>query len=95
MFKVKATLVSFMGDEEKYPCHFGHNIGDEIIFDGEKYIGRLCPGVWPILTPKVSALHQAGPRYVEPLFYYPFWYAPPSVKDPAKKNTMVLDLRMS
>lgn len=86
MFKVKATLVGFMGDEEKYPCHMQHKVGDEIIFDGEKYVGRLCPDVWPILTPKVSALRQAGPRFVEPFFYYPFWYAPPSVKDPTRKK---------
>jgi uncharacterized repeat protein (TIGR04076 family) len=86
MFKVKATLVAFLGDEEKYPCHMQHKIGDEIIFDGECYTGRLCPDVWPILTPKVSSLHQAGPRYVEPPYYYPFWYAPPSVHDASKKK---------
>jgi uncharacterized repeat protein (TIGR04076 family) len=86
MFQVKATLVRFLGDEEKYPCHFCHKIGDELIFDGEKYLGRLCPDVWPILTPKVSALHQAGPRYVEAVYYYPFWYAPPSVRDASKKK---------
>jgi uncharacterized repeat protein (TIGR04076 family) len=86
MFKVKATVVDFLGDEEKYPCHFGHKIGDEIIFDGEKYIGRLCSDVWPILTPKVFALWVAGPRYREPIYYCPFWYAPTSVKDPSKKK---------
>jgi len=85
MFQVKATLVAFLGDEEKYPCHMQHKIGDEIVFDGERYIGRLCPDVWPLLTPKVSALHQAGPRYKEPYYYYPFWYAPPSVRDPSQK----------
>ena len=86
MFKVKATLVDFLGDEEKYPCHMKHKIGDEIIFDGESYIGRLCPDVWPMLTAKVTALHQAGPRYIESFYYYPFWYAPPSVKDESKKK---------
>lgn len=86
MFKVRATLVAFLGDEEKYPCHMQHQIGDQIVFDGERYTGRLCPDVWPLLTTKVSALHQAGPRYVEPHYYYPFWYAPPSLRDPAKKK---------
>jgi uncharacterized repeat protein (TIGR04076 family) len=85
MFQVKATLVAFIGDEEKYPCHMQHKIGDEIVFDGERYIGRLCPDVWPLLAPKVCALHQAGPRYVEPHYYYPFWYAPPSVRDVSRK----------
>ena len=86
MFKVKATLVNFIGDEERYPCHFGHKIGDEIIFDGEKYIGRLCPDVWPMLTQKAVGLHAAGPRYIQPEFYYPFHYVPCSVKDPSKKK---------
>jgi uncharacterized repeat protein (TIGR04076 family) len=86
MFKVRTRLVAFIGDEEKYPCHMQHMVGDEIIFDGERYIGRLCPDVWPLLTPKVTALHQAGPRYIEPFYYYPFWYAPPSVKDASRKK---------
>jgi uncharacterized repeat protein (TIGR04076 family) len=84
-FKVRARVVAILGDEEKYPCHMQHKIGDEIIFDGEKYIGRLCPVVWPLLVPKVSALYAAGPRYVDPAFYFPFWYAPPSVHDPSRK----------
>ncbi|RJR41076.1 MAG: hypothetical protein C4576_18695, partial [Desulfobacteraceae bacterium] len=86
MFQVKATLVAFLGDEEKYPCHMQHRIGDEIVFDGERYIGRLCPDVWPLLTPKAAALHQAGPRYRESFYYYPFWYAPPSLRDPSMKK---------
>ncbi|MGD0657179.1 MAG: hypothetical protein ABSD38_03865 [Syntrophorhabdales bacterium] len=85
MFKVRATLKTFLGDEEKYPCHMEHSVGDEIVFDGERYLGRLCPDIWPLLTPKVAALYQAGPRYVEPPSHYPFWYAPPSVRDPLKK----------
>lgn len=85
-YQVKATLVAFMGDRSKYPCHMCHEVGDEIIFDGESYFGRLCPDVWPLLAAKVSALHQAGPKFVEPVSYYPFWYAPPSVYDPAMKK---------
>ena len=85
-FQVKAKLVAFMGDTEKYPCHFCHNIGDEVIFNGESYIGRLCPDVWPLLTPKVAALHAAGPRYVIPEFYYPFHYCSVSRRDPDQKK---------
>jgi hypothetical protein len=64
----------------------GHNVGDEVIFDGESYHGRLCPDVWPLIAPKVSALHQAGPRYVEWGAYYPFWYCPPSFKDLSQRK---------
>jgi hypothetical protein len=85
-FQVKATVAAFLGDAEKYPCHFGHHKTDEIVFDGERYIGRLCPDVWPMLTQKAAALHVAGPRYIDPIYYYPFWYAPCSKYDPSMKR---------
>jgi len=86
MFQVKGTVVAFLGDENKYPCHFGHKIGDEIIWDGEKYIGRLCASIWPLLTPKVDALRAAGPRYVDPYYYFPFWYDSLCTRDPKRKK---------
>ncbi len=55
MFKVKATVIGFAGDEEKYPCHFQHKVGDEFIYDGEKYIGRICPGMSAVVVPKMMA----------------------------------------
>ena len=85
MFKVKATVVGFLGDEEKYPCHFRHKIGDEFIWDGEKFIGRVCSSVFPLLAPKIAQLHAAGPRYTEPWQYYPFWYTAVSLKDTSSK----------
>lgn len=86
MFKVKATVIGFLGNTSIYPCHMGHNIGDEVIFDGESYIGRLCPDTWPLIVPKVAALHQAGPRYVEWASYYPFWYCSLTERDPSHKK---------
>lgn len=85
MFKVKATLIEFLGDPVKYPCHFQHKIGDEVIFDGEKYIGRLCSDLWPLIVPKVNSLWEAGPRYIPSEYYLPFWYAATSIDDPSKK----------
>jgi uncharacterized repeat protein (TIGR04076 family) len=86
MFKVKITVVDYLGDENKYPCHFGHQKGDKVIYDGEKYIGRLCPDLWPLVAPKAFALHTGGPRYIEPWFYAPFWYSPLSARDSAMKK---------
>ena len=86
MFQVKATVVAFLGNEEIYPCHFQHKVGDEVIFDGESYHGRLCPDVWSRIVPKVEALHQMGPRYVETASYYPFWYCSLSVPDPEMRR---------
>ncbi|MBS7647421.1 TIGR04076 family protein [Candidatus Bathyarchaeota archaeon] len=85
-FKVKATLVNFLGDTKKYPCHFLHKIGDEIIWDGEKLIGRVCPDVLPLLIPVMHALRYAGPRYKDPMYYAPFWYASLSIFDPSMKK---------
>jgi uncharacterized repeat protein (TIGR04076 family) len=93
MFQVKATVIGFLGNTDVYPCHFKHRIGDEIIWDGESYHGRLCPSVWERLVPKVAALHQAGPRFVETLSYFPFWYAPLSVADEEMKKVDGLGFR--
>jgi uncharacterized repeat protein (TIGR04076 family) len=86
MFKVKATVVGFLGDEERYPCHFQHKVGDEFIYDGEKYIGRICPSMASVLIPRMMPLHAAGPRIISAGYYYPFWYASLSVKDPRLKK---------
>jgi hypothetical protein len=85
-FKVRAKLVAFLGDEEKYPCHFAYKIGDEIIWDGEKFTGRICPYLLPELSMKVLWLFSAGPRYRESAYYLPFWYASISLKDPERKK---------
>jgi uncharacterized repeat protein (TIGR04076 family) len=86
MFKVKATVAAFLGDTEKYPCHFDYKIGDEIIWNGAELKGRICPGVMQPLIAKMGAMYSAGPRYVEPIHYVPFWYAPPSTCDPSMKK---------
>ncbi len=86
MFQVKATLVEFLGDEQKYPCHFSHRIGDEFVYDGERFHGRLCPHVITVLMPKLEAMYDAGPRYVQPPYYSPFWYAPLSARDASMKD---------
>jgi len=86
MFKVKATVVAFMGDTKKYPCHFNYRIGDEIVWTGAQFIGRICPAILIPLSQKVDGMYKAGPRYVENAYYYPFWYAPVSEYDPAYKK---------
>jgi uncharacterized repeat protein (TIGR04076 family) len=87
MFQVKAVVVGFAGDEEKFPCHFGHHVGDELVFDGERFSGRICPHVLSVLLPHLAAMCDAGPRYVQPSYYGAFWYAPPnSVRDSSMKT---------
>jgi len=87
MFQVRATVIGFAGDEEKYPCHFQHKIGDTFVYDGEKYIGRICPGLSSALVPRMMDFFAAGPRPVpSPQYYYAFWYAPVSRRDESKKK---------
>ena len=86
-FKVKATVVAFLGDAKKYPCHFQHLIGEEFIYDGERFNGRLCPSIANYVIPQMMAVHAAGPRHIaRPAYYYPFWYAPLSVDAPELKK---------
>ena len=94
MFKVKAILVRFAGDVERYPCHFGYKVGDEIIYDGENFIGRICLQILPLLNKYIPPLYAAGPRYINPASYYPFFYAPLSVKDPVSKKYDGLGFRI-
>jgi hypothetical protein len=87
-FKVRATVVAFLGDPEKYPCHFLYKIGDEIIYDGEQFIGKICPALvhdTPLME-KMMYLYCAGPRYTDMWYPHPFWYAPGSVSDPSLKK---------
>jgi uncharacterized repeat protein (TIGR04076 family) len=86
MFQVRATVIGFKGDEEKYPCHFQHKVGDEFIWDGEKFIGRICPYAAGAVIPKMLTAASVGPRMISPRWYLPFWYAPVSRKDPSKKK---------
>jgi uncharacterized repeat protein (TIGR04076 family) len=89
MFKVKATVIGFDKDEKKYPCHFRYKIGDEIVFDGETIIGRVCPSMLPAFGQAFHALLASGGRHKEgeiPGSYFPFWHSPLSVYDPDYKK---------
>ena len=44
-FKVRCKLVSFVGDPDRFPCHFDYKIGDGFTYDGEKFDGRVCNGL--------------------------------------------------
>jgi hypothetical protein len=89
MFKVKATVVGFGKDESKGPCHFRYKVGDEIVFDGETIVGRLCPNMLPQFGKAFRDLFASGGRHKEgeiAASYYPFFHSPQSVYDPAYKK---------
>jgi hypothetical protein len=89
MFKVKATVIGFEKDEQKYPSHFRYKIGEEITYDGETITGRICPSMAPVFGQAFNDLQASGGRHQEgenPKSYYPFWHAPFSVADSAYKK---------
>lgn len=86
MFKVKATVTDFLGDKEKYPCHHQYKLGDEFIFDGERFTGSICPSFAMDVVPRMMEIHSAGPRYRDYIHYYPFLYAPVSLDAPELKK---------
>lgn len=89
MFKVRATVVGFDEDEKRHPCHFRYKIGDTVVWDGEKFIGRICPSIMRPFAEKVSIVYNSGGRHKDgeiPNSYTPFLHSPYSVYDPAYKK---------
>ena len=82
-FKVKATLVEFMGDEKRFPCHFGYKIGDSFIYDGEEFKGRVCPGLLGPMTPVLVGIRAAGDNFSQGIA---FRYSGLSAKDESMKQ---------
>jgi uncharacterized repeat protein (TIGR04076 family) len=82
-FIVKATLVQFMGDEERFPCHFGYKIGDSFIYDGAEFHGRVCPGLLGPMVTTLVGIRLAGNNFSRGI---PFRYAGLSARDESMKR---------
>lgn len=82
-FKVRAKLLGFMNDVEKFPCHFDYKIGEEFTYDGERIEGRICPGVLLTMVPTIWHTFFSGKRAYERII---FKYSGLSVKDPSMKK---------
>src|SRR5512147_3022070 len=80
MFKVRCRLIAFDGDVETFPCHFNYKIGDEIYYDGDRFTGRICQGLFPTMFPIVHNVHLMGNRYSERIA---FKYRTFDVRNPA------------
>ena len=80
MFKVKCTLVAFEGREDLYPCHFNYKIGDTIYYDGDRFTGRICPGLLASMMPVVHSMCLTGNHGIENVI---FRYRGHDVRDPS------------
>jgi uncharacterized repeat protein (TIGR04076 family) len=91
-YKVRATFVGFLADEEKYPCHFDYKPGDTITYDGAKFEGRLCPGLLNVLIPKIKIIMDSGTKHYQAVLFRK--HGGPSVRDPSMKEHDGIGFRM-
>jgi uncharacterized repeat protein (TIGR04076 family) len=83
-YKVRCRLVAFLGDIEHFPCHFGYEIGDEFIYDGEKFIGRICPALFSSnMLAVIDTIRYNGNS---PFKNYPWTYSGISRREPSMKE---------
>ena len=82
-FKVRCRLVSFVGDPERFPCHFDYKIGDEFTYNGEKFDGRICNGLLKNMASVIWDTVFYGPVDGERFLYL---YTGLSAKDPGMKK---------
>ena len=69
MYKVKCTLITFAGDEKKFPCHFNYKIGDEFYYDGAYFTGKICPGLFASMMPIIHGTFLLGHKFTENVMY--------------------------
>jgi hypothetical protein len=72
-FKVRCKLINFLGDEEKFPCHFDYTIGDEFYYDGAVFTGKICPSLLGHMAPAIRKVAETD--------IVLFRYSPLSVRD--------------
>ena len=82
-FAIKATLVAFLGPGGEPSCHFDYHVGDEILYDGSNFTGRVCPGLLGTLMPRLRVMCYSGLAHPEKII---FRYNGPSKRDPGKKK---------
>ena len=82
-YQVRVKLVEFLGDIDNFLCHFGYKAGDEFIYDGEKFIGRVCPGLFASdMMQVLNTVRYSGLKHFEhnPLNYTGAFKIDPSMK---------------
>jgi uncharacterized repeat protein (TIGR04076 family) len=82
-FKVRCKCVGFAGDVEHFPCHFNYQIGEEFTYNGERFEGRICQGLFRTIIPIIHITMYSGNRHHERIL---FRYSVPIMKDPSMKK---------
>jgi uncharacterized repeat protein (TIGR04076 family) len=92
-YKVRAKLVGFMGNPEKFPCHFGYEIGEEFTYDGERFEGRVCAGLVRTVVADMLIMATSGYKHFERIMFK--YHGGPSVKDESMKKYDGVGFRMA
>jgi hypothetical protein len=82
-FKVRCRLVEFKGEPDRFPCHFDYKIGDEFTYDGEKFEGKICTGLFKNMAPVIWNTYFYGPGDYDRMI---FLYSGYSARDPGMKK---------
>jgi uncharacterized repeat protein (TIGR04076 family) len=92
-YKVRAKLIGFMGNEDKFPCHFDYKIGEEFTYDGECFEGRVCPGLMRTVIQDMMIIANSGFKHFERIMFR--YHGGHSVKDPSMKKYDGVGFRMA
>jgi len=92
-YKVRAKMVGFLSDEDRCPCHFPYTIGEEIIWDGERLEGRLCPGIMKTVIPDMITMANSGMEHFKRVMF--LYHGGRNVKDPSMKKYDGVGFRMT
>jgi hypothetical protein len=82
-FKVRCQLVEFVGDPDRFPCHFDYKIGDEFTYNGERFEGRVCNGLLKNMASVIWNTVFYGEGDDDRFIYL---YSGLSAKDPSMKK---------
>lgn len=82
-YKVRCRLVEFQGDADKFPCHFDYRIGDEFTYDGGKFEGRICNGLFKNMVSPIWSTLFYGYGDEDRMI---FLYSGLSAKDPSMQQ---------
>ena len=83
-YKVKCRLIDFLGDVENFPCHFGYKIGDEFIYNGEQFIGKVCSGLFSSnMLSVIDTIRYSGNLHFG---HFPWNYSGLSKREPSMEK---------
>jgi uncharacterized repeat protein (TIGR04076 family) len=92
-YKVRAKLIGFVGDEEKFPCHADYKIGDEFTYDGETFEGKICPGLMRTVIADMLIMVNSGYKHFERIMFG--YHGGRSIKDASMKKYDGVGFRMA